>query len=185
MHGIWIHGQTNALEIPEAILFSRLAETIAWCSKVLAEKPQASMRSPEIQPRLLHDGIDDAVCEVGNRRSWQARENSHQPVETFPDFLEGRLMVYFPDATLTDGVAELESQGFFDGFNIPPWDTWVSYFDDQLPRTHGYSRYLLAYVPQPLLMDAERGMVTNVEACIQWLADADVKLRTRMTQWLA
>jgi hypothetical protein len=40
------------------------------------------------------------------------------------DLTGGRLLAYFPDNNLACGVAEVESQGFFDTNNIPPYDTW-------------------------------------------------------------
>lgn len=39
-------------------------------------------------------------------------------------------MVYFPDGDLCDGAAEQVTDGFFDVFNVPPWETWVGYFED-------------------------------------------------------
>lgn len=38
-------------------------------------------------------------------------------------------MTYFPDENTSDGGAETITQGYFDGDNVPPWDTWVGMFD--------------------------------------------------------
>jgi hypothetical protein len=50
---------------------------------------------------------------------------SYQAITGRVSLLGGRLMVYFPDAALADGAAEVQSRGFFDVHNTPPWDTWI------------------------------------------------------------
>ena len=40
------------------------------------------------------------------------------------------------------GIGEEVSQGFLDGDNIPPWDTWISLFDGETT-----DEYLLSWVP--------------------------------------
>jgi hypothetical protein len=87
------------------------------------------------------------------------------------------LLVYHPDANLADGAAELESRGFFDVHNAPPWGTWIGFFDDRRPD-HSFSCYLLAWVPEALVAAAGAGIDVNPEACIVWFADANVTLRS-------
>lgn len=89
-------------------------------------------------------------------------------------------MVYFPDANLVDGAAMPASDAFFDEYNIPPWDTWISFFDDKKLNQQSYSRYLLAYVPAELIDHAARGIRVNPEECIAWLSDAPLKLCERI-----
>jgi hypothetical protein len=101
-------------------------------------------------------------------------------VDSFPELRGGRLLVYFPDADLCDGAAEVGSNGFFDVFNAPPWDTWIAYFSDARPELCGYDSYLVAYVPAGLVETANNGIVVNPEECIQWLSNADVALGGRL-----
>lgn len=137
------------------------------------------MRSPEISPRLLHSGRDDAVCEVGSSRHWQVRGTTTTPANSMPSLNGGRLLCYFPDADLSDGAAEQESGGFFDAHNTPPWDTWVGYFHDGLEPDGSYDKYLLVFVPEQLVSLATAGILVNPEECIVWFGDANVKLRSR------
>jgi hypothetical protein len=85
--------------------------------------------------------------------------------------------VYFPDEDLTDGAAEVASQGFLDVYNAPPWGTWVGYFEDGSagPRC---PCYLLAWVPDALVAVASAGIDVNPEQCIGWLTDVRVGLRS-------
>jgi len=178
---IWSRNQTDPIAIPDAVLYSRLADTIAWCSQMLDDKTvAASMRSPELCPRILHDGRDDVVCDVGSARHWRIRATTTTPATSMPKLKGGRLLCYFPDADLCDGAAEQESEGFFDVYNTPPWDTWVGYFHDGLEPDGCYDNYLLAYVPEQLMSLATGGILVNPEECIMWLEDADVKLRSRI-----
>ena len=76
-----------------------------------------------------------------------------------------RLTFYalFPDYSLFDGAAEVETHGFFDSFNLPPWDTWISYVHE----------HLLAWVPSALVELVDGGIQVNAEQCIVWADDGD------------
>ena len=180
MIGIWEYGHVNVRTISTLVLHSRIAEAIGWCRLILQDGDwQPSLRTEQLQPRLLHDGIDQLVCDLGYSRSWQIRPKVSETADV-PDALGGRLLVYFPDGDLADCAAMSESEGFFDEHNVPPWDTWISFFDDKSPSGRGYDRYLLAYVPRELIGHAARGIRVNPEECIVWLDDAAVALRERL-----
>ena len=49
----------------------------------------------------------------------------HPPRQSAKDLAHGRLLVYEPDTNLAHGLEELETNGFVDIDNIPPWDTWI------------------------------------------------------------
>jgi hypothetical protein len=89
-------------------------------------------------------------------------------------------MVYFPDADLCCGAAEVESEGWFDVFNTPPWDTWVGFFRDDLPDTDAYANYLVAWVPPVFLEHVARGIEVNPEQCIRWLDETPCGLSRRL-----
>ncbi len=99
----------------------------------------------------------------------------------------GRLLVYFPDENLCDGVSEVVSGGFFDVNNCPPAATRVSYFADD--RAVGPCRtarkYVLCYVPAPLVPAATEGIEVNAESCIAWLEDSAVILREEWSRLVA
>jgi hypothetical protein len=88
----------------------------------------------------------------------------------------GRLLVYFPDDELADGAAETESEGFFDGHNAPPWDTWVAMVEDA--GRSNRNPYLVAWVPKEFTAHAQRGIDVNPEKCICWLDDCDLAIKS-------
>lgn len=190
---IWSRGYTDAREIPDAILFTRIAQTVSWCTK-LAENPnmQPTLRTEQLQPNLFHAGYDDVVHSVGICREHHVRDDLPKSVSSMPDLCGGGLMVYFPEWNLSDGAAEYVSEGLFDVENLPPWDTWISFFIDKCNNKNEFKCYnkqyynkqdliyLLAYVPSELVELANKGIECNPEECIQWMSDADVEIRERL-----
>jgi hypothetical protein len=91
----------------------------------------------------------------------------------------GDLIAYDPGANLADGAAEVESGGFFDCDNSPPWDAWVS-FVIHAPRRPGkwtpWDYYLLAWVPTMFRVQAQRGIDVNPEECIVWFSELEARL---------
>lgn len=143
----------------------RLAETIAWCAQ------QPALRSERLRPRLLEPDRATTVRTVAHlRAAFVSSDALSQAVAAdTARGAAGRLLAYFPDADLADGAAEVESGGFFDANNLPPWDTWVALLAH--PRAVGdssYGEFVLCWVPEPHLGAAARGIEVNPEECICW-----------------
>src|SRR5262249_18335876 len=93
------------------------------------------------------------------------------PVPPAADLAGGRLLIYEPGSNLCDGAAAVETEGFFDGDNMPPWDTgfWVG--DKRVRGRHRRPRpytHLLGWVPPRFLDAADDGIKVNPEQCIYW-----------------
>lgn len=88
----------------------------------------------------------------------------------------GRLLIYFPNVDLACGAAEQETAGFFDVNNVPPWDTWVAYIQDEYNADSFDTEYLIAWVPPEFVSLANDGIDVNPEQCIMWLSDTSVEL---------
>jgi len=168
------------------------SETATWCaSRADPRDPFRSLRSVELCPAELSPPTRDR----GSFRStpvWGLSTNAitrriADLVETRRKHLStersngtwscaakpGKLLVYDPGANLADGAAEVESDGFFDCDNAPPWDTWVA-FVVNTPRRAGkwtpWDHYLIAWIPEVLHGHAQRGIDVNPEGCIAWLS---------------
>ena len=149
----------------------RLSQTVAWSiHRADPAHPRESLRYPHHRPRTLAPDYFAVVREV-TAGPW--RDGPRQ----VRGLAGGRLLVYFPDADLTDGAAEVESGGFFDVFNTPPWDTWVAFAADDAASHDCNANYLIAYVPPVFLEACSAGITANPEECIVWLEDADVAFR--------
>jgi hypothetical protein len=154
----------------------RLSQTVAWCLlRGSAVDPARSLRSRELFPDLLAPDRASVVVNVVRRRASALPGMRVSAIRSHGDLRGGRLLAYFPDATLADGAAETQSRGFFDGNNTPPWDTWVGLFrSDSLDPSDGI--YLISYVPANLLRFANEGIEVNPEQCIQWLGRLDTPI---------
>jgi hypothetical protein len=105
------------------------------------------------------------------------------PSEPVKDLCGGRLVAFDPEATLSDGVANQDSEGFFDDDNCPPYDTWVLYVYEEAygrsfipPRPQkweSFESYLVAWVPPWFLERVDWGIAVNPEVCIMWLDEMD------------
>ena len=161
----------------EELLCARLAETVAWCDSLMSLE---DLRSETLRPSLFHDGPDDLVRGLGQSRQHQLRYRKLQVRYQSPVVATGRFMLYFPDENLADGYAEVVSGGFFDVDNLPAYDTWVSFLSEEDYPRQSARRYLLCYVPAPLIDVADAGIEGNPEECIVWLEQSDVSIRRRV-----
>jgi hypothetical protein len=151
----------------------RMHEAAVWCERNLDPGSIGScLRPRRIAPQCLPRNRWDPVEDVTIMRRQELRES----VTDVRRPGAGKLLVYFPDANLSDGAAELESQEFFDVYNAPPWGTWVAYLDDG-GQDVSYSSYLLAWVPEGLIAIANAAIEVNPEQCVTWLANTTVRVR--------
>jgi len=148
----------------------KISETAEWReATALWEQVRVSLgpldhilRSVGIKPTLPLYGLRDealwaeGVAEVANTRRNLMHQISPEPPTTHEN--GGRLLLYYTYDNLADGAAQQSSNGFFDADNIPPWDTWVSF----------YEGVLLCWVPAPLIEAAQMGIDANPEECIRW-----------------
>jgi len=151
-----------------------LSKTIAWClPKVATTMPATCLRSPDTRPRLFTTSHLDTAAEA-----LRHRYPTPLPVTPMGDLQGGRLLVYFPDLDLCDGAAEVESRGFFDVNNAPPWDTWVAFvhYPDDSERS-----FLVAWAPPAFVQLANAGIQVNPEECVKWLDDSDVDLKKQIS----
>ncbi len=175
----WNLGHTNASNMDWTVFYTRLARTIAWCNgRVRHDALTTYLRTPAIEPAHLRIGRDDEVCWAGRQRDRQLGR-PRESIDCMPNLHGGRLLAYFPDSDLCDGAAEAASQGFFNVFNMPGWDTWVTYLEDPThpsDRRSDYAKYLIAYIPCDLIAVANSGVIVNPEECIAWLSDTTTLL---------
>lgn len=163
---------------------ARLAQTIFWCApRAATSNPSTSLRTPRLRPGLLEESRSAAVDTVANARELHGGEEIRKA--TIPPALGGgRLVIYFPNYDLACGAAEQETLGFFDINNIPPWDTWVAYLQDEYDanlqdeyNADSFDKeYLIAWVPPEFVSLANDGINVNPEQCIMWLSDTSVEL---------
>ncbi len=86
------------------------------------------------------------------------RDASTQPMRVAEAQVLGRLLLYEPTETVSDGAAQAASRGFFDAEDAPPWDTWFWLKESTI----------FCWVPESLISDAQAGIDANPVDCIRW-----------------
>lgn len=149
-----------------------LAQAVAWCDpRVDADSPATCLRSAELLAALPESEATSGY--------WQSVTVINQLVTLRSSFVaseegrhgqHGRLVCCHVAASEASEASCGESEGYFDEFDVPPWDSWVAWFP------HGNSDqsndgYLIAWVPPALVDLAQRGIDVNPVECIFWADD--------------
>jgi uncharacterized protein (TIGR02996 family) len=167
----------------------RLAEVIAYCT---GDPPPGW--SWELEP-LGMIGLGGA-WPLADESAWIAmmpklavarrrllEKAGRAPTRLPTDLAGGRLVLFAPSGSLSDGTAAIASRKFFDVDNVPGWDTWVAYVTEEVePGGDGWRSYLIAWVPPRRLHDANAGIEANPEGCLAWADKANSPLLHRLRQ---
>lgn len=155
-------------------------EAALWCSR--AEPISVGFRSEVLRPPtpLLdepggflidhgHEAVGNVVADLCNRR----RELLHlnMPRTEMP----GRILVTTAiEESVVDGAASAASSGWFDGNDLPPWDTWFAYARLNT-RRFTERETLFSFVPWSSEAAAEQGLKVNPVDCIEWATEEDLR----------
>lgn len=164
-----------------------------------ATPPAGVLRTPGLRPPVLHEVSPPTtppervvmerraiVAELASKRARQLRTRGRDSQSLRDDLAGGRLLLYAPDDTDISGGSTVDSDGFFDWDDCPPWDTWVSYEDGSADPGRYWRSFLVAWVPPALLGVADAGIRASPMACIEWAdrLDTDVTRRLRAVGFL-
>jgi len=128
-------------------------------------------------PRLLPTSRLGAVDDVrqSRRRHLYGRRGALTDLETA--IAGGRLIAYSPDLNLACGTSEVETKGYLDVDNTPPWDTWVALLD--APKAKHWESSLIAWVPPVFVPLVQAGINVIPEGCVLWLEDCPSSLQRK------
>lgn len=160
-------------------LLLRLAEAILWCGSPRPYKgptdPAGHLRTPRLAPYAFEvwgGGIQGQVAVVRSVADARRRALGRPATAPAADLAGGRLLAFAPDDNLTDLAAEVATGGYFDSYNVPPWDTWVGY------ACEPGRQYLVSWVPPVSVSTAEAGVLVNPERCLWWVDEEKGGLAT-------
>jgi hypothetical protein len=169
----WSH-ELNIREFEEV-----LAEAVVWCAaRASLQDPCKSLRTlplPASQdfwrrsPALQAAWIADLIAER-RFRIWACGV----PRDTIKSPHDGKLLLFYPDGSLSDGAAEVASRGFFDNDNVPAWDSWVYYGNDGSGSSRNCDQsFLVSWIPRKFVPLVNDGIAVNPESCIEWASARD------------
>jgi len=159
----------------------RTIEAAVWAYAVLSkttvvQAPKEKLWRGEPSVQLRSDALDPAAFGAASFRGGRGNIPTREAVEALvahrtellqrhagsspilPNARGGKLLLFTPRDSLSDGAATVASDGFFDVDNVPAWDTWL-YFD-------GHT--LVSWVPPQLISKVQLGIDVNPESCIRW-----------------
>ena len=164
-------------------VLSQLQGAMEWCRRNGSRNdPAGSLRTKALKPDLVvlaneNDGWWDAsvvnptekVDQLCRKRDTLMESSTREPLENerrleLEALSKGRVLRFYPHESLCDGAAWQSSAGFFDQWNIPPWDTWFWY----AVRPDGL-QILYSWVPPEFVHLAAAGVSVNPECCLEWL----------------
>lgn len=155
----------------ETVLKS-LSQAIAWCGpRVDLARPKDCLRTAALAPHPLAGGRKAVVQDLVRNRHV---ELGSPPDQAAKDLAGGRLLVYVYDSNLFHGLEMVESRGYVDVNNTPPWDTWVAYIFE--PKIN----YLVSWVPPAFIESVNAAISVNPEECILWIDEEDLVLRREL-----
>jgi hypothetical protein len=159
---------------PPAAVLQALSETVAWCLSKSLQKdhlrsreldPSATLKVPsldevgvEVLLQRMRESYQRAVYEINETRSTLVRDTNIEIAEPAQAQSRGKILLYEPLETVTDGAAASSSRGFFDIQDAPPWDTWFLYSGGTI----------FSWVPESLVPNAQAGIDANPVDCIHW-----------------
>ena len=159
---------------PSPLVLQALSETVAWCLPRPLQQDQ--FRSRELDPSALlrvppfgesnigvwlekkPESHQSAINAINANRSALVRDRNIKVADSAVAKSKGRLLLYEPLETVTDGASDASSRGFFDIEDAPPWDTWFLYSEGSI----------FSWVPEALVQDAQAGIDANPVDCIHW-----------------
>jgi hypothetical protein len=145
---------------------SSLTETITWFSNNINSTLDSyqPLRTDFLRPHSLagnrKEVVESVIQSRGAKLKTKTLKLSTKNIKN--------LLVYEPDSNLYDGAASLETFGFFDIQNTPPWDTWVAYIYEKQKMG-----YLVCWIPDQYMSLAQSGIDVNPEQCIYWLDESE------------
>src|SRR5258708_4477914 len=182
----------------------RLGETRAWCaSQDWSANPEEGLRTALFRPseqacveqtfpdysefwKKTPQQRQQIVEQLALKRVALLQEQSIPLLPLAKPLIGGRLLAFTPDGTLSDGAANLATQGFFDDDNIPAWDTWIWYVTNDrvsnLEWWRGCDSYLLSWVSDSLVEVVAAGIDVNPEECLCWATDLDTAFIRQLKQ---
>ena len=153
---------------------NELREAQAWCAaKADLARPKDCFRDERLRPQMLPPSRRDAVDDVRRNRRLYSDRQVPGNLETV--IAGGRLIAYSPDCHLACGMSEVETKGYFDVNNTPPWDTWVALL--HAPNAKHWESSLIAWVPSVFVPLVQAGINVIPEQCVLWLDDCPASLQ--------
>ena len=157
-------------------LETRILEVATWILKVNPQFEHNYFRSEEIKPfykrptarRLPICDVSILSLSVQRRRALLKEHNI--PLLTLQEAGEyGNLIYTLPQESQLDGGAEFYSQGLVDIWEVPAWDTWVTFGATEFKEFAAYPDAVISWIPKTTANLFYSGMSVSIIDNLGWV----------------
>jgi hypothetical protein len=160
-----------------ALFRRQLAETITWCGKNFApEDVEGSLRTltPPPPSSLLGLSGEERESWIHGTITQRSKELQEKKQTLLTNLSVGRLLIFYPDFSPSDGIVSAVSKGYIDSEYFPARDSWV-YYDYEhvlLPnKAPATINYLISWVPPQIIDLVDEAIEDDPTQSLQWLSD--------------
>ncbi len=160
--------------IKSILQWASLQDKNDWYRRNL--RTNSLLPDPDFSELFLPESYDrtivfDSVEHIKRARSRITDESSFLEDSVFDfKYRDGRLLLYrFGETTFTCTPKDM-TEGFFDEYDLPPWDLWVCFVPDIDPPDRYFAHYdgLLSWIPADLVDNVNSAVRASFEENIVW-----------------
>lgn len=154
------------LLLPQAI-----KETIVWAApRVDTKNLRWGLRSRELRPDAdFYDSMNPGFFNQSSYiRQVATKRSAILGSQSTSTSIYGHLLLVDYKITNHNEATEIETNGFFDWADNPPWDLWIGEYNSQL----------LVWIPQELVDVVRRGIDVECMGMFQWVGLHELNLET-------
>lgn len=135
----------------------------------IAEKMQSTFIDVSCELKMMDDLIQNCL---NKRLAFVQQLEADLAKESNTNLSTGKILIYCPLATASQGIAHAQSHGFLDDADAPPYPTWLGFsYTDRLVEGSYYSAYLIAWIPHKYIHYVDQAMASNELKRLFWLED--------------
>jgi|GEM_PF-4890362 len=117
---------------------------------------------PKVDVRDFRISVERKILEIDRLNQIKAQSIASN---TFVSSQAGKVLIFYPERGLADGLMEIESGGFIDSDDLPPSGTWF-YFALESTGDNGCALY--AWIPEAFVSIVDRALGVDQYSCLEW-----------------
>lgn len=167
-----LDAERNGDKMTYEIIKANLADCLQWCYHFKTFRSDRLKEYAEaVFPDSCHTPLSDGLMEKFNQ-FLQARHKHLLKMQVLPEMIQAEwerpmsLLATNWSLSLFDGALEPETDGFINFDGMPPWDTWVGIFENNL----------ISWVPQWMSKKINNAILIDAAESISWVNTRGLEL---------
>ena len=168
----------------ETVFAKSLSDAQLWAAgRLQGGQDHVRLRSPELGS--CHEGIVEPYGQsmAAVNALVKARSKLLEHADVKKPLTATKILCCDYAVSEASEASQVASHGYFNEFDLPPWDTWVAWFPDRETAQENCG-VIISIVPQPCRQLVQLGIDANPVECIYWLDVAREPKSLHIPQWL-